>query len=103
MVYAFLTVTPMHDVLVGIALLFFVTAMVTTFHMVFLERDFRMLWAGIFCLAGTLGNALMYYGNVFFGFLPIVQKISMILWVGWLFVLVSTKARITEDGSTSWV
>ena len=32
MVYAGLVVTPMHDVLVGVVLLFFVTAMVTIFH-----------------------------------------------------------------------
>jgi hypothetical protein len=38
MVYAALVVTPMHDVLVGVALLFFVTAMVAIFHRLYLER-----------------------------------------------------------------
>ena len=87
MVYAFLVVTPMHDSLVGVALLFFVTAMLVTLHMLYLERHSAMLYAGIICLALSLSNAVMYYGNVLFGFLPIVQKTSVAMWVGWLFVL----------------
>jgi hypothetical protein len=87
MVYAALVVTPMHDVLVGVALLFFVTAMVTIFHRLYLERRFGMLGAGIACLALTLCNATMYYGEVLYGFLPIVQKVSLVLWVSWLFGL----------------
>ena len=70
MVYAALVVTPMHDVLVGVALLFFVTAMVTIFHRLYLERRFGMLGAGIACLALTLCNATMYYGAVLRLILP---------------------------------
>lgn len=87
MVYAALMVTPMHNVLVGVALLFFVTAMVTIFHGLYLERAFGRLGAGIACLALTLCNAAMYYGDVLYGFLPIVQKVSSVLWVCWLFGL----------------
>ena len=39
------------------------------------------------CLALTLGNAAMYYGDVLYGFLPIVQKVSLVMWVSWLFLL----------------
>ena len=46
-----------------------------------------MLGAGIACLALTLCNAAMYYGDVLYGFLPIVQKVSLVLWVSWLFSL----------------
>src|SRR6185436_17374200 len=87
MVYTALVVTAMHDVLVGVALLFFVTAMVTIFHRLYLERRFAMLGAGLTCLALTLSNATMYYGDVLYGFLPIVQKVSLALWVSWLFAL----------------
>jgi hypothetical protein len=87
MVYAFLVVTPMHDLLVSIGLVFFVTAMLATLHVVYLERNYGMLFAGIVCLALSLSNAVMYYGNVLFGFLPIVQKTSLAMWVGWLIVL----------------
>ena len=98
MVYAFLTVTPMHDVLVGVALLFFVTAMAAVFHMLFLERSFWMLGAGIVCIAGTLWNATMYYVGVLSGFLPAVQKLSLVLWVGWLFLLYFTEIRKSKAG-----
>ena len=87
MVYTALVVTAMHDVLVGVALLFFVTAMVTIFHRLYLERRFAMLGAGLACLALTLSNATMYYGDVLYGFLPIVQKVSLVAWVSWLFRL----------------
>ena len=84
MVYAALAVTPMHDLMVGLALLFFMTAMVTIFHWLYLGRRFGMLGAGVVCLAMTLSNATMYYGEVLYGFLPIVQKLSLISWVSWL-------------------
>src|SRR5205814_2211909 len=64
MVYAFLVVTPMHDVLVTVALVFFVTAMLATLHMVYLEGRSGMFYAGIVCLALPLCNAVMYYGNI---------------------------------------
>ena len=87
MVYAFLVVTPMHDVLVGVALVFFVVAMLFTLHMVYLERRFWMLFAGVVSLVIPLINAVMYYGNVLYGFLPIVQKMGVFMWAGWLLVL----------------
>ena len=61
--------------------------MVTIFHRLYLERRFGMLGAGIACLALTLCNATMYYGDVLYGFLPIVQKVSLVMWVSWLFGL----------------
>jgi hypothetical protein len=87
MVYAFLVVTPMHNLLVGVALLFFVTAMLATLHMLYVERHRAMFLAGLVCLAVTLSNAAMYYGNVDVGLLPIVQKVSLVMWVGWLLAL----------------
>lgn len=84
MIYTALVVTPMHDVLVGIALIFFVTAMVTVFHRLYLERRWSLLGAGVVCITLTLCNAAMYYGDVLYGFLPIVQKLSLVLWVTWL-------------------
>jgi hypothetical protein len=87
MVYTGLVVTPMHDLLVGVALLFFVTAIVAIFHRLYLERRFGMLSAGGVCLALILCNATMYYGEVIYGFLPIVQKVSLVSWVSWLFGL----------------
>src|SRR5262245_29068700 len=50
MVYAFLVVTPMHDLLVGIALLFFVPAMSAATHLQYVERRLALFWAGLMCL-----------------------------------------------------
>lgn len=98
MVYASLVVTPMHNVLVGVALLFFVTAMLATFHMLYLERHLGMLHAGIVCLAVTVSNAAMYYGDVLFGFLPIVQKVSLAMWAGWLLTLHFAESKGAAHG-----
>ena len=87
MVYTGLVVTPMHDLLVGFALAFFVVAMFAIFHWLYLERRFRTLGTGVICISMTLGNAAMYYGQVLYGFLPIVQKLALVLWVTWLFGL----------------
>lgn len=87
MVYAFLVVTPMHDVLVGIALAFFLVAMLAVFHLLWVERRFGMLAAGLACMSGTVWNAVIYYGSFGSGFLPVVQKLFTFLWVAWLLVL----------------
>jgi len=87
MVYAALVVTPMHDVLVGVALAFFLTAVVTIAHGLYLERRLGMLSLGLVSLTLVLGNAAMYYGDLLYGFLPLVQKASLGMWVAWLFAL----------------
>ena len=87
MVYAFLLVTPMHNVLVGVGLIFFLTAILTTLHMVYLGGSSGMFYAGVVCLALPLTNAAIYYGHVFYGFLPVGQKLAMAMWVGWLFAV----------------
>lgn len=101
MVYAFLVVTPMHDVLVGVALLFFLVAMLATFHMLWVEGRGGMLVAGVLCMSGTVWNAAMYYGPMEAGFLPVVQKLSTFLWVGWLFVLYFSARRPLNAAATT--
>lgn len=84
MVYAALAVTPMHDLVISVALVFFVVAIATFIHQLHLERRVGMLSAGLVCLGLTLSNATIYYGDLFYGFLPIVQKLSLVGWAGWL-------------------
>ena len=87
MVYAALVTTPMHDALVLVALAFFLVAMLAILHGLFLERRLRSLAFGALTLALVLANASMYYGELSGGFLPVVQKVSVCMWVPWLFVL----------------
>ena len=44
----------------------------------------------------TLTNATMYYGDVFYGFLPIVQKLAHAAWVVWLFGLYLGDSRAVD-------
>lgn len=87
MVYAFLVVTPMHNLMVSIALLFFLTAMLALLHLRYVEGSWRLFLAGIICLVILLASAVLYYGIMLFGLLPIMQKLAFFSCVGWLLVL----------------
>jgi len=87
MVYAFLVVTPMHNLLIGIALLFFVPAMLAALGLAHLEGRLALFWTGLMCLVLLLAAATMYYGNIFWHLLPIAQKASMAACACWLLAL----------------
>jgi len=91
MVYAFLVVTPMHDLMVTIGLLFWLVALFATMHALSIERRGLLSGWGALCIALTLLSAVMYYGKVFYGLLPIVQKVSLVIWIGWLLSVHYTK------------
>lgn len=75
MVYAFLAVTtPMHDLLVNIALLSFLAAALATLQMQHAVRQTTLVLFGMACLALLAVCAVMYYGNVLLGVLPVAQK-----------------------------
>ena len=86
-IYAFLVVTPMHDLLVSIALLFFLVAVLATLHLLYVEGYMRLFYSGITCLTLLLSSAVMYYGHVLFGVLPVAQKLTFVVSVGWLLAL----------------
>jgi hypothetical protein len=83
-VYAFLVVTPMHNLMVNIALPFALIAQLATLHLLYVMRRSRLFFVGSICIVLLLLSAAMYYGNVFFGLLPVVQKVSLVLCIGWL-------------------
>jgi hypothetical protein len=83
-VYAFLVVTPMHDLMVNIALPFALIAQLATLHLLYVMRRSLLFFVGSVCILLLLLSAAMYYGNLFFGLLPVVQKASLVLCFGWL-------------------
>jgi hypothetical protein len=87
MVYAFLVVTPMHDLLVGIALLFFIPAMVAALTLAYLEGRRALLWSGLMCFGLLLVSAALYYGNILWHLLPLAQKASIAACTCWLLTL----------------
>ena len=94
MVYALITATRMHDLMVSISLVFFLTAMFAVLHKLYFQRQIRLFSLGILCLAILLFSAVMYYGNVLLAFLPLGQKVSFASCVGWLFAVQFTNRRM---------
>jgi uncharacterized membrane protein len=80
--HAFLAVTPMHDLMVTIGLLFSLAALLAATHVLYSERRWLLFGWGSICVALSLLSAATYYGNLFYGFLPVVQKISLVMCVG---------------------
>jgi hypothetical protein len=93
MVYAFLVVTPMHDLLVGIALLFFFPAVFATLALVYQERRVALFSSGLVCLGLMIVASTMYYGHVAWQLLPLAQKSSMGACTCWLLVLQLSPTR----------
>ena len=77
----------MHNLLVTLALLFFVTAVLAVLHVLYVERQLRLLCAGIICFAFLIASAAMYYGNAFWNLLPMAQKLTFTLYLAWLLVI----------------
>ena len=78
MVYGFLAVTRMRDLMVSIGLLFSLAALLAATHALYIERRWLLFAWGSICIELSLVSAAMYYGNVFYGFLPVVQKVSLV-------------------------
>ncbi|MCA1801897.1 MAG: hypothetical protein LC662_05520 [Rhodothermaceae bacterium] len=73
-VYAFLIVTPMHNLMVSIALIFFIVTVVSMLHNLYLQKNKLLLVIGIMCISIPLINATLYYGDFIYEILPVVQK-----------------------------
>lgn len=99
MVYAALVTTPMHDALISFALVFFVVAMLAILHGLFVQGRLGMLSIGALALSLIGLNALIHYGNLLGGFLPVVQKLSLCIWIPWLFVLAYGKVGRSDSGA----
>lgn len=77
----------MHDLLVNIALMFFLVATVAILQMLARARQAALLIAGLACLASLIYCALIYYGGVHVDLLAVAQKLAFALCVGWLMAL----------------
>jgi phage-related holin len=86
--------------LVGVALVFFVVAVLAVFYMLGRQGHIVLVLTGLLCISGTLWNAGIYYLNSGTGFLPIVQKISTVAWVAWVMAVYYqpvTRAKIAAS------
>ena len=85
--FATLTVTLLHDLMVGLALVCFVVALSAVLHTLYRERLLGLFAIGVLFIAFELGTAVLYFGQVFLEFLPAGQKAAMVLIGLWLFAV----------------
>ena len=83
-IYSCLVDTPMHDLMVTIGLVFTMVALLATTHALYIERRWVLFVWGATGIALGIVSAVMYYGHVWYGFLPVVQKVSLLACISWL-------------------
>lgn len=86
-VYGFLAVTPMHNLMINIGLLFGLIALGSLLHLLYLERGWYLFGAGLVAIALLVLSALMYYTNAFYDWLPIMQKASFLACIVWVVIV----------------
>ncbi|HXO20910.1 MAG TPA: hypothetical protein VOA87_13420 [Thermoanaerobaculia bacterium] len=87
MVYASLTITPMHNLMVTISLAFFVIAVLALLRALYVGREIGFLVAGCVCLAVLVASAAVYYTDTYVFLLPCGQRTSFALFAVWLVAL----------------
>lgn len=99
-VYSLLIVTPMHDLMVSIGLLFSMATMFALVHVLYLDRRRFLLGWGLAAVALTVSSAVMYYGHLLYGYLPVVQKLGMATSLGWIlsvyYVALAQRSMVTS-------
>jgi hypothetical protein len=93
MVYAFLVVTPLHNLMMAIALLFFVVAMLAALALAHREGRPALFWSGLLAFGLLLVCAAMYYGTMLGGLLAIAQKVSIGSCCAWLLAVHHARAQ----------
>ncbi len=85
MVYGALAVTPMHDLMVSMALPFFAVAAVSVLHGQVAAGQRKLFVPGLICLMLPTFNVAIYYGGFLSSMLPAVQKLGTGAVAAWLF------------------
>ena len=95
-----LTVTLLHDVMVGLALVCFVVALSAVLYMLYRERGLGLFALGILFVAIELGTAVLYFAQIFLEFLPAGQKAALVLIGLWL-VAVHHRSGVPKNSSVT--
>lgn len=98
-VYAALAVTPMHDLMVAIALVFQIAAEVVLLDWLRRRRQLGALIAGLASLTLLLAAGVVYYGAVATAALPSLQKSVFLSSAAWLlYVHRRSSPQLLETG-----
>lgn len=87
MVYALLTATPMHNLMVTISLSFFVVALVSIIGMLHFKRHNLLALVGVLCVGFKLVSVSLYYTDSFSEIWGTLQKLTFLLTTAWLFAV----------------
>ncbi len=87
MVYSAFTITPMHDLMVTISIVFFLIGVVPLTRALYVGRESLFFTAGCGCLAVFVASATIYYSGIYTSVLPWAQRASYSLFAGWLVAL----------------
>jgi len=83
-VYASLTITPMHDLMVTISFVFSLVAVLALTQVLYFNREIGFFVGGCVCLVVLIGSASTYYSGHFASILPWAQKAWLALFAIWL-------------------
>ena len=84
MVSAVFLFTEYHDLVLTIAGVLGGIALIGTMRALYADRAFVMFWLGGLCLFLILANSYLYFGNFLSDFLPLLQKITMLVTILWI-------------------
>lgn len=106
-VYVFLIVTLMYNLMVSIALVFFLITVGSMLHNLFLQKNKPLLVIGMMCISIPMINATLYYGDFIYEILPAVQKTGSFACAVWFIlvyyhnqkILTSQDVRITNSSA----
>ena len=86
-VYTLFVPTVLHDVAVGMGLVFGLAAFSAMVHLMWRERRRRLVGWGVFVLVVKIASTISYYGNVAYDFLPVLQKLGIVAGLGWILAI----------------
>ncbi|MEQ1935390.1 MAG: DUF998 domain-containing protein [Fimbriimonadaceae bacterium] len=96
-VYSFLTVTPIHNLMVNITLVFTIVAMAAVTRMLHHKHHYRLAIFGVVCLVVTLSSVSLYYADAYTELWGVLQRLNFTLTTAWLFaVLLTVKPKLAE-------
>jgi len=84
MSFAIFLFTEKHDFVLNVAGILGIIALIGTLVALYRNNSYRLLWIGIICAFLLAVNNYMYYTTLYIEFLPLIQKISMIMILSWV-------------------
>ncbi|QKG55346.1 hypothetical protein GKZ68_01040 [Hymenobacter sp. BRD128] len=99
MVFASFIFTDYHDLVINIAGLLGLVALAGTFVGLYRTKLRKLLWLGVLCLLLLVANNYVYYTGHLLYFLPVIQKITLLIVLTWLSLLNIQLYRTAQTGN----